>query len=102
MPMTAGCHAMPTPLTAAAVHDAGWGDSNKFYVSAGGWARQDVKEMIGTIDIWGDVAVFEILAMDTWNKIACNDLGGLRAAYLWDKNVSDEPAWRQLIAPVGT
>ena len=40
--------------------------------------------------------------MDTWNKIACNDLGGLRAAYSWYRIVSDRPAWRRLIAPVRT
>ena len=33
--------------------------------------------------------------MNVWNKIACNDLGGLRAAYSWHRIVSDRTAWRQ-------
>ena len=35
--------------------------------------------------------------MDTWNKIACSDLGGLRAAYSWYRLVSDRPAWRRSV-----
>ena len=33
--------------------------------------------------------------VNTLNKIACNDLGGLRAAYSWYGTISDKTAWRQ-------
>ena len=36
--------------------------------------------------------------MDTWNETACNDLGGLRAAYSRHRTVSDRTAWSQLFA----